>query len=109
MLICEVERRVDAAQHLDDFEAVQRAVAVPDRVEDLFSAVARRLVAIVRLEVGTQLSLQIAHMPGGEQLVAGADTEVQIPRRLPCKGDAKGLRDLLWVHGGVGCLRTGTG
>ena len=99
MLIGEVLGGVHTPQHLHHAKAVKGPMAVPDRVENLFRAVARGLVAFVRLDIRTEFAFQITHMPRGKQLRTGTDAQIQVARRLFGEGDAEGFRDLLWIHG----------
>jgi len=89
MLLGKFARGVYATENSHHSKAVERPVCVPDGIEHLLCAISSSGVPGVRCEVGPQLALQIAHMAGGEQLLAGADAKVQIARGLLTKGDSQ--------------------
>lgn len=98
VLFDEVGGGVDAAEDLDDLEAVEGAVGVPDGVKDLGGALAGGFVAVLGGEPRAELSFERADVTGAHQLVAGADAEVQVTGRLFFKGEAEILGDFLGIH-----------
>ena len=89
MLFDEGGLGVHTAEHFQQSQAVQRAIRVPDGVEDLGRAIARRLIAVGGGEPRTQLAFEATDMAGGDQQVASADAEVQIAARQRLEGEAQ--------------------
>lgn len=98
MLLIEFERRVHIAGQLDDPQSVQRAMDVPHRTQDCFRAILRGGVTLLHGEAGSEFASGVTHLPGGEELGASADAQVQISGTYPLKIDAQAFRCLLWSH-----------
>jgi len=78
MLICEIRLRIDTTQQLNHAQPVESTVRIPNRIEDLRGAFASSRVPLLNRDSVAQFPLQCADMPGTNQLIARADTEVQI-------------------------------
>src|SRR5579871_6248735 len=98
MLLDELGRRVDAAEHLEDTETIERPVYVPNGLQDLRRTLARRGVPLFRRHSGTQFALQRAHVSGRHQLVSRPDAQVQISRGCFLELEPEALRFLLRTH-----------
>lgn len=112
VLLDEVGGGVDAAEDLNDLETVEGAVGVPDGVEDLGGALAGGFVAVLGGESRAEFSFERADVTGAHQLIAGADAEVQVSRRLLFEGEAEILGDFLGIHSGMripGSIPSGLG
>lgn len=89
VLLDEVGVGVDAAEDLDDAEAVEGAVGVPDGIENSGGALAGGFVALFGGETIAELALEGGDMAGGEELLAGADAEVEVTGRLFFEDEAE--------------------
>lgn len=98
VLFDELGGGVDAAEDFEDAEAVEGAVGVPDGVEDLGGAVAGGGVAFFGGDAGAKLSFEGADMAGAEQLIAGADAEVEVAGGLFFEDEAEAFGALLGGH-----------
>ena len=105
VLVAVVERGVHTAEYFEDFQAIERAVGVPDGAEDFFRAVFRGLVAVFGGDTGSELAFEIADVAGSEELVAAADAEVQVAGGLLGEGEAEGFCFLLGCHGWELCVK----
>lgn len=92
-------RRVHAAQDFQHSQAIECAVRVPNRIQDLRGAVARSGIAFFGCHSRSELAFSGAHMPGGDQLIPGPDAQVQVARRLLLESKTDFFGDLLWGHG----------
>ena len=98
MLLVELKCRVHAAQHLDHAQAVERAMGIPDGAEDFLGAVLCGGIALLDRQVRAEFAFEIADMAGGEELVAGADAQVQVSGRGLLELDAEAFCFLLGRH-----------
>ena len=98
VLLYEIQSRVDAAKNLDDAEAVEGAMGVPDRVQDFGDTLTRCGIALLCCDVSTELALEGTDMAGTDQLVSALDAEIEVAGRLGFEGDVEALGNVLRVH-----------
>ena len=98
MLIGEVTGRVDAAEQLDAAQAVEAAVGVVNRAQDLLHAVFSGGIAILDDEVFAEDPLEVTDMTGSDELIAAADAEVQISGGEGRQINFERLGFFLWCH-----------
>ena len=98
MLVGVVERGIDAAEHFDDLQSIERAVCVPDGAEDLFGAVLGSCIPLIGGDICAEFALQITDMPGGDQLIATADAEIEVGWGCFFELDAEGFCFGLGCH-----------
>ena len=109
VLIGEVRRGVDAAEQLDDPQAVDGAVRVMDGVENFLGAILGRRVTVLDGQAGAEHAGGGAGVAAGDEQVAAADAEIQIAGLKFRKFNAQFLCLFLGIHagrlprGGAGC------
>ena len=98
VLVCEIRGGVDAAQQFEDLQAVERAVEVPDGVQDLYGAVAGGFFAFLDRGALPQLAFQVTDMAGGDEQVARAYDQGEVAGFLFGEGDTERFGFFLGSH-----------
>src|SRR5581483_7904192 len=108
VLIGELKRGIDAAEQLDDAQAVERAVSVVHGLQNFHGTFARRLVTLLDGQARPELALDVADVPRRYQHITRTCAQVEVTFFLFWERDAQFLRSLLCSHGVLLFLEGGT-
>ena len=98
MLICKVAGRIHAAQHFDNTQALQSVMSVVNRPQDFLRAISCGVIPMFNCDILSQDPFQVAGVPGGDQLVSAADTQIQIARLKGFERHAQIFGFLVYTH-----------
>lgn len=89
VLFDELAGGVDASEELENAQAVESPVSRVDGAEDLDRAVFGSFVALLNGNAGSEFSLEVADVSGGDEQISGFDAEIEIAFGLFGEGDSQ--------------------